>query len=101
MEVQIIAVWDLEKLLEQTNALLIDLREKEDYEKGHIKGAMHMVYEDIFYEAKQFQKNRPLVLYCERGNASLLAGKILGEMGFVTYTILGGYQAYCMKNSGK
>ena len=46
MEVQVIAVWDLDKVLEDTKALLIDLREREMYEKGHIPGAISVQYEE-------------------------------------------------------
>lgn len=101
MEVQVIAVWDLDKVLEDRKALLIDLREREMYEKGHIPGAICVQYEKLFIEVKGFSGERPMVLYCQRGNASLLAGKMLAEQGFVTYTILGGYLAYLQLISKK
>lgn len=94
MSVQIIAAWDTWKLIEEKKALLVDLRSKEDYEEHHIYGAVSMPYEGEFEKYKKFDEKQVILLYCERGNTSLLVGKYLGECGYSVYTISGGFKAY-------
>lgn len=94
MSVQIIAAWDTWKLIEEKEALLVDLRSKECYEESHICGAVSMPYEGEFDKYKVFDGKQVILLYCERGNTSLLVGKYLGECGYCVYTISGGFQAY-------
>ena len=82
MEVQIIAVWDIEQK-RKDGCVLIDLREFDEYE------------EETFYERIKLVYDAPgLILYCDRGNASLLVGRRLAEQGEKIYTVSGGYYAY-------
>ena len=39
-------------------------------------------------------KNKTLVLYCERGSLSLMAAKKLGEMGYRVKAVIGGFHMY-------
>jgi len=52
------------------DSFLIDLRSREDYRTGHIKGAVNVPYEE-FEEMQEydFPKRKILVLYCERGRS--------------------------------
>lgn len=95
MEVQIIAVWDIEKK-RKDGCVLIDLREFDEYKKEHIPGAICITYEEeTFYERIKLVYDAPgLILYCDRGNASLLVGRRLAEQGKKIYTVSGGYYAY-------
>lgn len=94
MQVQTIAVWDVEKKLQEDNVLLIDLREKEEYEKEHIDGAISIPYDKMLEKVEKIDKQKKLVLYCDRGNASLMSGMELAKKGYDVYTVLGGYLAY-------
>lgn len=81
------------------DAVLIDLRSPEEYKKGHIKGAANLPYE-TFQELTDydFPTNKLLVLYCDRGGASLSAARILARKGYETRTVIGGIQAYRGRN---
>ena len=81
------------------NAFLIDLRNKKEYDAGHIKGAVNLPYEE-FEELTEynFPRDKILVLYCDRGGASLLAAKILAKRGYETRTVIGGMNAYRGRN---
>ena len=74
-------------------ALIVDVRNREEYEKGHIKGAVSLPYEHLM-ERVCLPKNKIIVIYCERGAASMAEGKILAEHGYKVRTVIGGIRAY-------
>ena len=58
-------------------AYLIDLRTNEEYRQGHIPGAVNIPYDFLEDYKKRLPRNRLLVLYCEWGTTSILAGRKL------------------------
>ncbi|WP_026897431.1 rhodanese-like domain-containing protein [Daejeonella oryzae] len=85
----------LEKLKEGTN--LIDVREDNEWDKGHIKGAVHLgrgiIERDII---DQFpDKNAELILYCGGGFRSALSAENLQKMGYQNvFSMAGGWRAW-------
>lgn len=94
MQVQTIAVWDIEKKVKEKDILLIDLREKKEYDKEHIEGAISIPYDKMVTKFESMDKQRKFILYCDRGNASLMLGMDMATKGYTVYTVLGGYLAY-------
>lgn len=83
-------------------ALLIDVREDDEWRKEHIRGARHIgkgvIERDI--EALVPDKDRTLLLYCGGGYRSALAADNLQKMGYHNvYSVDGGFRAY--KDAGK
>lgn len=82
--------------LYQNDVLFIDAREAEDFEAGHIKGAVNMpFYSDDYYSLlKDIKKDKPLVVYCggtECDLSHLLANE-LSELGYKNvYVFFGGW----------
>jgi molybdopterin/thiamine biosynthesis adenylyltransferase/rhodanese-related sulfurtransferase len=64
--------------------LLIDVREKHEWEEGHIPGAIHVPrgYLELRIEGIVPERTRPLVLYCAGGVRSALAARTLKDMGY-------------------
>lgn len=77
-----------------SGAYLIDLRTKEEYEQGHIEGAVNIPYDFLEDYKKRLPRNRLLVLYCEWGTTSILAGRKLSQYGYDVLSVNGGLQAY-------
>lgn len=77
----------------KAGCLLVDLRSCEDYMQGHIPGAINVPYEDL---EKQKGNLKPYlnVLYCDRGNTSLLASRDLTREGFRVINVCGGIHMY-------
>lgn len=75
------------------DCLLIDLRDREEYERGHIRNAVNMPYDDLLGHVC-LPKNRLLVLYCDRGSLSMAQGKILAAHGYHVVSVVGGMHAY-------
>ncbi len=74
-----------------SDTILIDIREPDEYARGHIPGAIHVprgmlefqilkTLEHIGVDAHQADAD--MVLYCGTGGRSALAAKSLDEMGF-------------------
>ena len=81
--VETISAKMLDYYVDRRDTLIIDLREKESYMHSHVKGAVNMPYGEIDgYTA--FPKGKILVLYCDRGGASLLLARQLAKLGYCT-----------------
>lgn len=71
----------------------VDVREKEDYKRGHIKGALGIPLSEIVARARELPKDKEIVFYCEGTwdggicEASRSAGRILIKQGFKQGTI--------------
>lgn len=82
----------LEEYRNTPNAVLLDVREKEDYEKGHLPGAVHAELQNIPF--LHYAPDTPLFLYCYRGRRSAAAAESLREAGFQKVTDIGGIDGY-------
>ena len=76
---------------------LIDVREDNEWDAGHAKGAVHIskgiIERDI--EAKIPQKDAKLILYCGGGSRSALAADSLMKMGYTNvFSLAGGFGSY-------
>ena len=81
----------LEEYRATPDAVLVDVREAEEYAAGHIPGAVSEPL-SLLSETK-LQKDRPLFLYCLRGMRSRRAAGILRRMGYKAKSI-GGISRY-------
>lgn len=90
MEFQSMSLMEAKKFLYRKDCVFVDLREKEEYQAGHLVGAINIPYE-ILPEKKHMLKGYQMVfLYCERGNKSLLAARDLAKEGYPVINIWGG-----------
>ena len=94
MEVRPIAVWDMEKIMKKRSVVLVDLRERDEYMKEHIEGAISVPYDSFWKRGDWWKKDTEFLLYCQRGNASLQIARELVEKGVPAMSLLGGYLAY-------
>src|SRR5881398_1678153 len=78
-------------------AVLVDVRERDEWEQGRIPGAVHVPrgYLEQRIEQAAPDRSRPVVLYCAAGNRSAFAAKTLAELGYARPVSLeGGYTAW-------
>lgn len=81
----------------ETPALLIDVREDNEWQQGHLPAALHLgkgiIERDI--EKAVPDKQQALVLYCGGGFRSALAADVLQKMGYQdVLSLAGGYTAW-------
>src|SRR5204862_94886 len=82
-----------QKLLED-GAVLVDVRERDEWEQGRIPGAVHVPRGNLESRIEQAapDRSRPVVLYCAAGNRSAFAAKTLAELGYHRpVSLAGGY----------
>jgi rhodanese-related sulfurtransferase len=86
-----------QRLDNNPNARLIDVREDNEWQAGHAEGATHLgkgiIERDI--ETVVPDKSTELILYCGGGYRSALAADALGQMGYTNvYSMAGGWKAW-------
>lgn len=72
--------------------LILDTREIEEYEVSHLRGAVHVGYDDLDLSrlAKE-KKSQKILVYCTVGYRSEKVGEKLKELGFTSvYNLYGG-----------
>lgn len=82
---------------QQDGAILIDVREAVEFDKGHAQGAIHLSKGVIELKIEQAVPNpsTPIVCYCGGGSRSALAADNLQKMGYTHVTSLaGGFKAW-------
>lgn len=93
MSLQTISPQTLEKYVAHPAYIIIDLRSKEEYNKGHIRGALNYPYDQCIHLQDGFPKNKKYILYCQRGGSSLLAARWMDRQGYTVMSVAGGYEA--------
>lgn len=73
-------------------AVLVDVREAEEFAAGHIPGAVNLPLSMI--KTVALPKETPLFLYCLRGSRSLRAMGVLKRMGYTNLRSIGGINTY-------
>ncbi len=81
--------------------VMLDVRESDEWRQGHLEGAIALPrgFLEIKVESAVPDKNSPIIAYCAGGVRSLLAAKVMKEMGYQNVSSMaGGYAAW--KNGG-
>jgi len=86
-----------DRLNENPDAKLIDVREDDEWKAAHAAGAIHLgkgiIERDI--ETTVPDKSTELILYCGGGYRSALAADVLQNMGYTNaYSMAGGWKAW-------
>jgi molybdopterin/thiamine biosynthesis adenylyltransferase/rhodanese-related sulfurtransferase len=83
------------ELLDAEDApLLVDVRERDEWEQGRIPGAVHVPRGNLEsrIEGVAPDRSRPVLLYCSAGNRSAFAAKTLTDLGYEhALSLAGGY----------
>jgi phage shock protein E len=97
----------IKKNLAAKKAILVDVREKDEWDDGHLKQASLMPLSEIPAKAsgkmleKQFPKGTILYLHCASGRRCLKAADILQKNGYDARALSDGYQALLKKGFEK
>ena len=78
----------------EEEVLVVDVRTQEEYDSGHIPGAVLVVNEEIGSEPPKElpDKDQPLLLYCRSGRRSKEAAEKLAQLGYTQVYEFGGIQ---------
>ena len=83
------------------NQTIIDIRTPEEFNQGHIEGAVNINYFDDNFldQIAKYDKNQPIFIYCRSGNRTTAASKKAADFGFTQIYDLEGGILYWMKNN--
>src|SRR5438132_3953234 len=80
------------ELIETGEPLVVDVREQDEWDEGHIPGAVHIPrgHLESRIERAAPDPSHQVVVYCSAGNRSAFAAKTLEEMGYEDVASLAG-----------
>jgi sulfur-carrier protein adenylyltransferase/sulfurtransferase len=91
-EIEEIGAAQARELVEEDEAAVVDVRERDEWEEGHLPRAVHIPrgHLESRIEGAVPDKSRPVLLYCASGNRSAFAAKTLEELGYENVLSLAG-----------
>src|SRR2546421_5108544 len=92
-----ISVVDAQQQTEGGDAVLIDVREDDDWREDHAKGAKHLNRGVIELEIEEQVPDlkTPIICYCGGGSRSALVAESLQKMGYENVrSMAGGFRAW-------
>lgn len=92
---------ELVRLVNKENAVVLDVRERNEFMEGHIVDALNIPYASLESRLDEISqhKEKPIVIACKMGQHSGAAGTLLQKNGFTNVTRLtGGYAEWRAQN---
>lgn len=76
----------------QEGYIILDVRTQEEYDEGHIPGAILIPNTEIEAKAEEILKDKDqlILVYCRSGRRSKLAAEVLVELGYTNIREFGG-----------
>lgn len=96
-----IGTQELVRLVNKENAVVLDVRERNEFMEGHIVDALNIPYASLESRLDEISqhKEKPIVIACKMGQHSGAAGTLLQKNGFTNVTRLtGGYAEWRAQN---
>ncbi|MDC3332798.1 thiosulfate sulfurtransferase GlpE [bacterium] len=82
-------------LINDQNCCLIDIRDQQSYQQGHIENAIHLDNSSAAEFIASQPKDTPVIVYCYHGNSSQGGAEFLASQGFSqVYSMDGGFEAW-------
>lgn len=83
---------ELTQLMNREHALVVDIRNEEEFKSGHILNAVNIPESELQSRKKELEKarNKPIVLYCQNGTVSPRIARQLKAEGFENMSCLNG-----------
>jgi NADPH-dependent 2,4-dienoyl-CoA reductase/sulfur reductase-like enzyme/rhodanese-related sulfurtransferase len=80
--------------LDGTDALLVDVREPDEFAAGHIPNAINLPLGLLRDRYAELPRNRDIWLYCGVGQRAYFATRFLAQHGYRSRNLSGGYTTY-------
>ena len=76
----------------QEGYIILDTRTQEEYDQGHIPGAILIPYDEVLEKAEGIltDKNQLILVYCRSGRRSKIAADDLVKLGYTNIREFGG-----------
>ncbi len=90
---EIITAEDAKNIMDSGEELVIlDVREQDEFDEGHIPGAILIPYTEIENKAEEMlpDKDKQILVYCRSGRRSKIAAESLAKLGYTNIKEFGG-----------
>ncbi|MGG7177780.1 rhodanese-like domain-containing protein [Clostridium paraputrificum] len=96
MEIKSMSQREAKKVLDKGEAILLDVRTKEEYEEVHIKNSKLIPLRELedMLETELPDKEKIILVYCRSGHRSHVAAEILNDFGYKDVYNIGGIQSW-------
>ena len=86
-------------LVEGGDAIVVDVREQDEWDAVHIPGSIHIPYHDIHAIPDELDPARPVAVICASGRRSVVAASLLQRFGRkdVIHVVEGGVGTWARK----
>jgi NADPH-dependent 2,4-dienoyl-CoA reductase/sulfur reductase-like enzyme/rhodanese-related sulfurtransferase len=82
------------ELIKKDNSIqLFDVRTRVEFKMGNLENSINIYVNDIRKKLDKFDKSKPVYIYCTVGFRGYIAVRILRNLGYEAYNILGGIEA--------
>lgn len=84
-------------LMNRKSALVLDVREADEFVQGHLQGARNIPLSQLDVRSKELEKfrDKPVLIVCQRGSRASKASRLLKAQNFSALNVLkGGMQAW-------
>ena len=85
---------DMDAVLKEEGAVLLDVRTVQEYSRGHISGFKNIPLDELREHIHEIEKGKLVYLICQSGLRSYIASRILEGYGYETYNFSGGFRYY-------
>jgi NADPH-dependent 2,4-dienoyl-CoA reductase/sulfur reductase-like enzyme/rhodanese-related sulfurtransferase len=79
-----------------TGAALLDVREPDEFERGHLAGAVNLPLSELRRRLDEVPRDRELWVYCAAGQRAYYAQRLLMQRGLDVKNLSGGFTTYSM-----
>ena len=96
-----VSTQELVRLVNKDNAIVLDVRDRAEFDEGHIVDAVNIPYASLESRLDELNKykERPVVIACKMGQHSGAAGTLLQKNGYSNVVRLtGGYSEWRAQN---
>ncbi len=90
---EIITAEEAKKIMDSGEEyVLLDVREQDEFDKGHIPGAILIPYTEIENKAEEMlpDNDKQILVYCRSGRRSKIAAESLAKLGYTNIKEFGG-----------
>lgn len=86
---------EAEELMNDSSAIIADVRDSDSYNESHINGAIHLSVSTLKDFCETANRNQAILVYCYHGISSQAVAQHLVAQGFSSvYSLMGGFEMW-------
>jgi rhodanese-related sulfurtransferase len=85
---------ELEQAMKKGSIHVLDVRERDEYELGHIPGAMFTPLSEFMIHMDKIEMTKHYYVVCHSGSRSQVVAEYLGKQGYQVSNVMGGMSTY-------